>query len=89
MFDIKTGVRQGCIISPFLFLIFNDFIMTKAMDDARFGIELGQMRSADMDFADDISAISHPLAGIKEITNNIETVGVKIRLRINCEKTKW
>ena len=42
MFDIKTGVRQGCILSPFLFLIIIDFIMTKAMDDASFGIEWGQ-----------------------------------------------
>ena len=28
------------------------------------------------------------LAGIQEITNNIEIFGAKIRLRINCEKTK-
>ena len=57
MFDIKTGVRQGCILSPFLFLITIDFIMTKAMDDASFGIEWGQKRLADLDFADDISTI--------------------------------
>ena len=43
---------------------------------------------ADLDFADDSSAISHTLAGIQEITNNIETFGAKIGLRINCEKTK-
>ena len=88
MFDIKTGVRQGCILSPFLFLIIIDFIMTKAMDDASFGIEWGQTRLADLDFADDISAISHTLAGIQEITNNIETFGAKVGLRINCKKTK-
>ena len=62
MFNIKTGERQGYILSPFLFLITFDFIMTKAMDDASFGIELGQKRLADLDFADDISAISHTLA---------------------------
>ena len=71
MLNIKTGVRQGCILSPFLFLIIIDFVMTKAMDDASFGIEWGQTRLADLDFADDISAISHPLAEIQEITNNI------------------
>ena len=65
--------------------------MTKAIDDTSFGIEWGQKRLADLDLADDISAISaigHTLAGIQEITNNIETFGAKIRLRINCEKTK-
>ena len=55
MFDIKTGVRQGCILFPFLFLVTTDFIMTKVMDDASFEIEWGQKRLADLDFADDMS----------------------------------
>ena len=62
--------------------------MTKAMDDASFGIEWGPKRLADMDFADDISALSHTLEGIQNMTNNIETCGAKIGLRVNCEKTK-
>ena len=88
MCDIKTGVRQGCILSTFLFLININFIMTKAMDNASFGIERGQKRLADLDFADYISAISHSLAGTQDITNNIETFWAKIGLKINCEKTK-
>ena len=47
-----------------------DFVMAKAMDDDSFGIEWGQKRLADLDFADAISVISYTLAGIKEITNN-------------------
>ena len=43
---------------------------------------------ANLNFADDISAISHKLAGIQDITNNIETFGAEIGLLINCEKTK-
>ena len=65
MFDIKTGVRQGCILPPFLFLIIIDFVMNKAMDVASFGIEWGQKKWADLDFTDDISAVSHKLAGIQ------------------------
>ena len=83
---IRILIVSWCIDSVALSVI--DFIMTKAMDDASFGIEWGQKRLADLDFADDISAISHTLAGIQEITNNIETFGAKIGLRINCEKTK-
>ena len=87
-FALDTDRNAGCILSPFLFLITIDFIMTKAMDDVSFGIEWGQKSLADLDFADDISAISHSLPGIREMTNNIETFGAKIGLRINCMKTK-
>ena len=72
---------------PFLLLITIDCIMPKPMDDARFGSEWGERSLADVDFADDISFISHTLEGIQETTNNIETFGANIGLRINCEKT--
>jgi len=32
MFNIITGVCQGCILSPFLFLLVIDFIMRRAMN---------------------------------------------------------
>ena len=31
-FEIVSGVRQGCILSPFLFIIVIDYIMRKTMD---------------------------------------------------------
>jgi len=37
-FQIATGARQGCILSPFLFLMVIDFIMKKAVDNCRQGL---------------------------------------------------
>ena len=34
-----TGVRQGCILSPFLFLLVIDFIMLRAMNGPNMGIK--------------------------------------------------
>ena len=65
IFDIKTGVMQDCNLSHFLFLVTIDFVMTKALDDASFGIEWGQEGLTDLDFADDISALSLTLAEIQ------------------------
>jgi len=39
MFNIITGVRQGCILSPFLFLLVIDFIMLRAMNGPNMGIK--------------------------------------------------
>ena len=38
MFDILTAVRQGCILSPFLFLIVIDFLMRRTVDGRDYGI---------------------------------------------------
>ena len=54
MFNITTGVRQGCVLSTFLFLMVVDFIMRKAINNPMFGIEWGTGRLADLDFADDV-----------------------------------
>ena len=37
-FDIEMGVRQGCILLPFLFLIVVYFIMTKGVDQLEQGL---------------------------------------------------
>jgi len=58
MFDILTGVRQGCILSPFVFLIVVDFLMRKTVDGHDYGIMWGTGKLADLDFADDIALIS-------------------------------
>jgi len=37
-FEIVSKVRQGCIFSPFLFIIVNDFVMCRTMDKSEYGI---------------------------------------------------
>ena len=38
-FQVRTGVRQGCLLSPFLFLLAIDWIMKKSTKEKRKGIQ--------------------------------------------------
>ena len=59
-FNIMTGVRQGCLLSPFLFNLAIDWIMRETTTGRKDGLQwtLGQQLD-DLDFADDIALISH------------------------------
>ena len=58
-FDVKAGVKQGCVMSGFLFLLVVDWIMCRTTEQGNTGIRWKMMRQLeDLDYADDIALIS-------------------------------
>ena len=56
---MKSGVRQGCIISPILFNITLDYIMRQTTHNAQHGIQWTMFSQLeDLDYADDIALLS-------------------------------
>lgn len=53
MRSIWAGVKQGCLLSPLLFIIFLDGIMREVVTTPR-GIEWSEYILEDLDYADDI-----------------------------------
>lgn len=59
-FQVRTGVRQGCLLSPFLFLLAIDWIMKTSTRERRNRIQWTLWDQLDdLDFADDIALLSH------------------------------
>ena len=86
---MESGVRQGCIISPILFLIAIDWIMRKTTSDKPRGIQwtlLSHLES--LDFADDLAVLSTTYRHLQEKTNRLSCFAKKTGLNISTTKTK-
>ena len=66
-FRTTVGVRQVCLLSPTLFNIFQERIMTDALKDHEDTVSIGGRTITNLRFADDIDG----LAGEKEELANL------------------
>ena len=85
-FDIKTGVKQGCILSPFLFCL--DYEENRHRRQKRDHIWTFTESLGDLDFADDISLLAHSHRDIQSKTEKLVRNAAKVGLHVNKDKTK-
>src|SRR6218665_1154182 len=88
-FRVVSGVRQGCVLSPSIFAIVVDWIMSRATGESTFGLKWTDVdRLTDLDFADDIALLDNTWDGIKQLTERVQTEAAKAGHAINPDKTK-
>ena len=82
-------MRQGCLLSPFLFLLTIDWIMTSETKVGNNGIQWTSWEQLDdLDYADDLALLSHNHLQMQDKTSKLTEESAKLGLRINKVKTK-
>ena len=94
-FDINTGVLQGEVLAPFLFVIIIDYVMNKS--DGNFDFEYKQKSGSRapaqvlnyLDFADDIALLEKLCNITNQQLAELSDVSRSVGLIINTDKTEY
>lgn len=87
-FSIGNGVRQGCILSPYLFNMYAEYIMREALNGYEGGIRIGGRTINNLRYADDTTLVAEIEGALKELLERVRVEREKRGLKLNVKKTK-
>ena len=88
-FQIGKGVHQGCILSPFLFNLYDEYIMRNpGLEKAQVGIKIAERNINNLSFADDTTLMAESEEELKSLLMKVKEESEKVGLNLNIHKTK-
>ena len=96
-FEVSTGVLQGDVLAPFLFIILVDYLLKKATSDLDSGAVTHPRRSRrypekvlnDLDFADDIALLEPTIPWAQAQLTSTAAAAKDLGLIISVPKTEY
>ena len=87
-FRTTVGVRQGCLLSPTLFNIFLERIMSDALEEHDGKVSIGGRNITNLRFADDIDALAEEEQELEALVESLDKTCTRYKMEISAEKTK-
>ena len=87
-FRTTVGVRQGCLLSPTLFNIFLERIMSDALEEHDGKVSIGGRNITNLRFADDIDALAEEEQELEALVESLDKTCTRYKIEISAEKTK-
>ena len=85
-FQIRKGVRQGCILSP---CFHAEYIMRNArLDEAQAGIKIVRRNVNNLRYTDDTTLMAESEEELKSLLIKVKEESEKVGLKLNIQKTE-
>src|SRR5574340_392198 len=88
-FQIGKGVPQGCILSPYLFNFYAEYIMKNAgLEETQAVIKIAGRNINNLRYADDTTLMAESEEKLKSLLMKVKVKSEKVGLKLNIQKTK-
>ena len=83
-FQIGKGVHQGCILSPWLFNLYAEYIMRNAgLEEAQAGIKIARRNINNLKYADDTTLMEESEDEVKSLLMKVKEDSENVDLKLN------
>ena len=88
-FQIRTGVRQGCISSPCLFNFYAEYIMRNAgLEEAQAGIKIARRSVCYLRYTDDTTLMTKSEEELKSLLMKVKEESERAGIKLNIQKLR-
>ena len=87
--QIGKGVHQGYIYSPYLFILYAEYIRQNVrLDEAQAGIKIARRNINNLRYTDDTTLMAESEGELKSLLMKVKEESEKVGLKLSIQKTK-
>jgi hypothetical protein len=86
-FEVRKGFRQGCILSPYLFNMYSEYILRRVGFEDNIGIKVGGRTINNLRYVEDTTVLAEDKVDMRKLLKKLKEEGEKARLMLSLKKT--